>query len=206
VAVDIGSRRTSALVVPVAGVLPPHQAPKAERSSGQTDEKLAARILTMWMTSLDHRPAITFVTEAKPLRNPRRSARTPGRYARFAFVAADGVLKVGEPGAVLDVKQGSACEIPGEEVRPARELVVLVWLVECDGESMAAHSGREQLAHRRVDRIFGAAARRALAWVDEIKPSLETERNGNGRVGLEAGRAATLDGMNHRRGDAGSPS
>ena len=75
----------NAFVVPDGGVAPFHHASNAERSSGQTDEKLADRILAMCITSLDHRPAITFVTEAKPLRKPRRSARTPGRYARFAL-------------------------------------------------------------------------------------------------------------------------
>jgi hypothetical protein len=95
-------------------------------------------------------------------------------------------------------------EVPGEQVRPAGELVVLIRLVDRDAESVGSQSRCAQLAHRGMDRVFRPGRVRPLARVDQVQPRLETERNGDGGVCLDASGAAVLDRVNHRSGQAGA--
>ena len=50
--------------------------------------------------------------------------------APLGVESAERILEVREPGSVLDVEQRRPLDGPGNDVRPARELVVLVRLVD----------------------------------------------------------------------------
>ena len=52
------------------------------------------------------------------------------------------------------MEEGRSFERPGEEVSPAGEVIMLVRLVDGDGESELPEVARLELAHHRVDRIF----------------------------------------------------
>lgn len=72
--------------------------------------------------------------------------------------AAGEVLDVGKVGLVLDVQEGAAGAVNRNDVRPAGELVVLVWLIKVDFEARRSKLLRLDLAHGSVDGI-GIAVR-----------------------------------------------
>ena len=77
----------------------------------------------------------------------------PPKVRALGVVAAGHVLEVGEAGAVLDVQQRRALDVPRDQVGAAGKLEVLVWLVDADSEAVPAQAGCLELRHRRVHRV-----------------------------------------------------
>ena len=76
-----------------------------------------------------------------------------GEMVSLGVEAARYRLDIRESRPVLEVQEGATLEVPGDDVRPARELVVLVRLVDTDREPATAKVGDLQLAHGRVDQV-----------------------------------------------------
>jgi hypothetical protein len=136
---------------------------------------------------------------SEPLRDHAREIGTLG------VVAANRVLQVRKTGPVLDVQEGPTGQIPGQDVCSAGELVVLVWLVDRDPESVAGHSSGDHLAHGRMDRILSADCR-SLSRVDERQVEFEIECIRDRRVDLEARPAPVFHRMNRGGRYAGTAS
>ena len=89
--------------------------------------------------------------------------------------AAGHRLDVREPCPVLDVQDGAAVQVPGDDVGPARELVVLVRLVDPDGVPKSVQVGNLQLAHRGMDQVGVVPSIRPLSRIDDLDPDLHAE-------------------------------
>jgi hypothetical protein len=119
--------------------------------------------------------------------------------------SAGRLLEVREAGSVLDMKERSAPEIPGDEVRATRELIVLIRLVDSDSVAEPAQLRRLHLSHRRVDDVDGKVrARRRASVVDDIESKVPVERYRKPRRSLHRGGFACLDPVDHVARDAGS--
>ncbi len=114
--------------------------------------------------------------------------------------AAECLLAVRETRPILDVQQGRLRHIPHHHVRAARELVVLIRLVEPDLAAGAPQFSREDLAHRGMHGIFAAARLRPRSRKPEI-PS-QVQRPAKSDVRLQRSRPAMFDSVDTRCGEA----
>jgi hypothetical protein len=89
--------------------------------------------------------------------------------------AAGGVLEVWKPRSILDVKQCPIVNVPGDEIRPARELVVLIRLIDASPEAVRTHPPQLELTHCAVNRIDHAVAVLAIGGLRIYQPDIETE-------------------------------
>jgi hypothetical protein len=93
------------------------------------------------------------VSLARPARDAEPIAERLRQERALVVVRAGHVLEVREAGAILDVQQGAALEVPGDDIGPSRELVVLIRLVDAGWDAQAAEVRSLELAHRRVHRV-----------------------------------------------------
>ena len=153
---------------------------------GTARRTIARRRRSAWSTSLDHRQAITWVTLRQP-RGPR--SETLGHRRRevlpLGVVRAGRLLEVGEAGPVLDVEQVLA--VPREDVRAARELVVLVRLVDRDADG-------------RVSPARGPRARPSPRGRSPRSPGDEPSRRGRRRARASAAGPARRPAARTTRG------
>jgi hypothetical protein len=91
------------------------------------------------------------------LRLPSTDARPFGecgaQVGALGVVRAGHLLEIGETRPILDVQHGPRGDVPCNEIRATRKLIVLVWLVEPDAKSQAAKARGLKLSHRGVHRV-----------------------------------------------------
>jgi hypothetical protein len=124
----------------------------------------------------------------------------------FGVERSSRLLQVREPRPVLEVKKRQPIGIPGDDIRPPRELEMLIWLVDGNSESMGPKAGGFQFTHGRMDRIRGSRGGQPTPWgggQDDL--SSEAERDGHPSVGVERPRSAALEAgdLSHRESTRG---
>lgn len=91
------------------------------------------------------------------------------------------------------MQQGPSIEVPGQQVRPPRELVVLIRLIDGDREAKPPHVSGLQLAHGSVDGILRSSDDRcASPRIDQVHLDPKPERLGQPHRGLERGQLTPL--------------
>jgi len=134
--------------------------------------------------------------------HPPPIGKHTGQVSALDVIGAHRFLDIREPRPVLDVQLRPTSRIPGEDIGAAGELVVLERLVDRHLNSFGRHPSREDLAHRRVNRIVGSHRVGTHSRVGEVKSKVETQCGGDCRVARERRRSTVLDCVHRRNREA----
>ena len=143
---------------------------------------------------------------ARPRAHPEPLAKRTGEICTLGVEGTGHRLKVGKSRAVLDVEERPPRDIPGNDVGPARELVVLIGLVDPRRDAELTESSDFVLAQRRMYAVNDKVRRQLTSFARVDQRHFDPSPKGVGHAGgtLCGSRSTGFNQVHERRREPGA--